>query len=67
MLGKFSIDDILKYFCLFFPRKYASTFRANNNLHDMSTPIFGENKKIIVKFSTAELAQRVAHASNTFL
>ena len=32
---------------------------VGNNLHEMSNPVFWENKKIIINLSSAELAQRV--------
>ena len=42
-----SADDKLMIFSSFFPRKQDLTFHANYNLHEMSKPVSGKNKKNI--------------------
>ena len=61
-LGKFSADDILKYFFLIFPRKQDLTFHANCLLK-CQILFSGKNKKNIINLSSAENAQRVVKVS----
>ena len=56
-LGKFSADDILKYFSYF---SKAIGFNISCRFSTVSVPIFKEKEeKNIINFSAAELAQRV--------
>ena len=47
----------------YFPQK--TGFDISCNLHEMSNPVFCENKQNIANFSSAELAQRVAELKAT--
>ena len=52
----------LKYFICFFSsriRHIKQIVSLGDNLHEMSKYIFWENKKIIIRLSSAEFAQRV--------
>ena len=63
MLGKTFANESLKY-SYFFSRKWASTFYATgDNLHEMSEPIFRENKKHIFQLSFTEFTQRVVQVN----
>ena len=67
MLGKYSADDILKYFFLFFPE---TKFDISCKLSSMETIcmksqilISGKNKKHITTLSSSESAKRIVNVN----
>ena len=60
VLRKKSADDSLNSFSYYFPENGIRNFTriVGDNLHEMTNPIFGENKKDIINLSSAEIAQR---------